>query len=234
MSFALVIGILLLNILIAEIGSEYTDMREQGRLAFWSQRLNFITEISFSTSALSCLDQEMSIKRPNKKEMHSLLKQGRIDFATISTWIYKDLETHDSPEGAVSSDEKEFFIWYLKAKDMDRQPFFKRMRVFLSRASMREIIFPGKSFERVVSKNTYKSRSFLFIFYPIIPIFVIILFALGLFSFGVLWPRSLKEHLFNGPVGETVDKVDLEAKIKKMEGKLDQVLQLLRDKAASA
>ena len=244
MSFALIIGILLLNILIAEIGNIYTDMREHGRLAFWAKRLAYNTEISCSLSVFSCLLVDpkaivKSIKRPRKTKVQSL-KQGRIDFATISTWFYKDLAAHGTLE------EKDFFLWYLKAKDVDRPPFFKRMRVFLSRASMREIIFPSKSFERVVSKKTYPSRLFVVFFYPLIPIFLIIVFTLGLCSFGLWWPTSLKERLFNGPLDGETDvfkanieytkvKVDqLEAKNKVIEAKLDRVLQLLLQETASA
>ena len=52
--FAFVIGILLLNILIAVISSEFTKVVANGTSAFWRNRLNFLVEIHYT---LSCTEE---------------------------------------------------------------------------------------------------------------------------------------------------------------------------------
>jgi len=222
--FALVIGILLLNILIAEIGNIYTEMRERGRLAFWSRRLSYVVEISVSFSGILKLEAKNLTKNPHDK--NTLARGGRIVFSTISTWIYRELEKKQ----CVSDEETQFFLWFLKGKNVHKPSFLSRMKVFLSRASYDEIFFPGKTFEKVLSDNIHFSRIVLSTVYPIIPLVLTIQFVLGCVSFGFYWPYWMKKTLFAGPIDAMKDSVnatkvwELEKKVADIEGKLDRIL----------
>jgi ankyrin repeat protein len=232
--FALVTGILLMNILIAEISNVYTDMREKGRLAFWSNRLSCVVEISHSFSGILRLEAKNLTKRPKDEKT---LAQGRIIFSNISTWIYRELDK-------TTEEEKIFFLWFLRAKDVEKPNFISRMRVFLRRASIEDILFPGKAFERVVSDNTLFSRVLLSISYPIIPFLLTIQFLLGCVSFGLLWPYWMKKMMFAAPIAEpnqinenviiaqySTRVEELEKKVDSMENKLDRILNAVERRA---
>jgi len=225
MGFALVIGIFLLNVLIAEIGNVYTSTRERGRIAFWKKRLAFITEISFSISDFECLNAREVITKNAEMD--------RIDFSKVPPNIFK---REDFTEEDIC-----FFYWWRQNKDVYRPSFSSRLRVFFRRAEISQILLPGLEFERVISgerekvNRTHGTRLFLFILFPIIPIVLTALFLLGFFSLGLFWPRWLKRYLFFGPlekvslleddVKDTKDKIDeMQSKIEDMQESLDSLL----------
>lgn len=228
--FALVIGILLLNILIAEIGNIYSEMRERGRLEFWSRRLSYVVEISLSFSGILTLKAKNLTKKPH--DANTLKGNGRIVFSTISTWIYRELEEKDY----VTEEETQFFLWFLKGKNIHKPSLLSRMKVFLSRASYDEIFYPGKTFEKVLSDNIHFSRIVLSTLYPIIPLVLTIQFLLGSVSFGYFWPYWMKKTLFAGPIdamkdmdamndsGSATKVLELEKKVADIEDKLDRIL----------
>lgn len=235
MTFATIIGILLLNILIAEIGVVWSDVTEMGRLAFWSIRLSFIVEISLSFSSLCRLDARMISSSFESKALSSAESTRRIHLNSLSVVRYKDMESTLK----VSPEERQFFLWYRNFTDANKPSFWTRMKVFLTRASISEILVPGKSFERVLSTNLQLSRVLLLLFYPVIPISLAITFTLGLLSWGFLWPRPMKKFLFDGPVVETADVrktvedtkesiTKLKEEVEEMQMKLDRVVDLLK------
>jgi hypothetical protein len=80
-----------------------------------------------------------------------------------------------------------------------------RLRYFMKWSSFDEIFFPGPSFERVISgskkdASNYSARILLYAIFPIMVVVNVVCFALGLITFGLLWPKWMRTMLFSGKV----------------------------------
>jgi len=201
MAFAIIIGLILLNILIAEIGNVYTEMRERGRHSFWTNRLSFITEICF---ALPMRYVPSLIQLKDSSEL------TRFDFngQTVGNWDYKELDTMRR-QRTISQEEMNFFLWWREKKDVKTPSLHARVKVFMKRSPFIDMVLPGRVLERVLSKakraepTPYLIRVMIICVSPFNFAAMLLTFAVGLVTFGMAWPKSLKRHLFFGPVSLT-------------------------------
>ncbi len=233
--FAIIIGLLLLNILIAEIGNAYAEMRGQSSISFWANRLNFISEISFGISIFPCaIGEKLYVPLEDTGRM----KRYNFD-DKIGMYIYKDI-TVMMRNGAMTEEEKNFFLWWNSAKNMATPPLYMRLKIFLRRSWYYNIIVPGRAFERILSGKDVESRAYIprivsYILTPIIWFFLAVFSSLGLVTFGLTWPQRLKQYLFFGPedLGVSLESdvsvvkekmTHLESKIDHLESKIDQLL----------
>ncbi len=171
--FAFTIGILLLNILIAVISNEFTEVMANSKRAFWKNRLVFIVEI---TSTLSWLSSFLCRCR-NSKQSDNDLSSGKGDDDTIDTdddfsttsWVYKDnVERFDFLEpmfvGMKGTVFEEKFkdghchtrrtkrlvnvtSWFWKHWEENEKPpsFLARMSTFFAFSEVDQIVLPGKA-----------------------------------------------------------------------------------------
>ncbi len=241
MTFATIIGILLLNILIAEIGVVWGSSTTLGRIAFWAIRLSFIVEVSLSFNGICGLDTRRMVTptkcdSKNLKSENSVRHTSRISFHTLRALDYKDMESNFD----ISAEERHFFIWYRRFLDVKKPPFLTRMKVFFTRAPLQEILIPSRAFEKALSTNPQISRALIIALYPIMPISIALTFIIGLFSWGFLWPSWMKENLFHGTINEPIDVgknvedtkesvKDLEEKMKNLQYQLDLMVDLLQE-----
>ena len=198
MGFALIFGIVLLNILIVEIGIIYMRVYKFGRFEFWRRRLMLMTEIAQSFPFdFGSLKTPAWINRFRCK----LEKKERFNLSSLSTWIYRDLDRICNRD----EEEKKFFLWYKYAAYSEAPTLFSRLKVFMKRASFREILLPGESFERVLwpgKPNKIIPRFIICLCYPLILIICVTLCLPGFVFGGLCWAPSVKMYFFHGPINE--------------------------------
>jgi len=249
--FAFLIGILLLNIIIALISNIFTDVEKDGQKAFWLSRLRFVNELesmciirnirnTFSNSrgggesvAENTLKEQPSTENKSSKARPERRLLSELDMRNYQEWIDRGEEY------------KAFLRRWLGYKyDGTHPSLLKRLCMFIEVAEWQEIIPPSKGFRKVLMrKNTYDEeiKGLHLIFVAWIASFVFLLVSLvvgviglilGFFTGGYFWPREFREFLFYGDIedkksyeDEKVDK--LETKVDKLETKVDTIIELL-------
>jgi len=138
----------------------------------------------------------LSSMTSSKKELFPLLEDSndmsrRFDFSMASTKEIKKCTT--------MSERNEFFHWWMQPKLCEIPQLKTRFTFFIKRETWSNILLPGQTFERILSGNKdKKSYPLTFVFgIFVLPCFLIV-FILGLVSFGLLWPKPLKELFFFG------------------------------------
>ena len=226
--FGFIIGILIINVLIAKISNVFSEVDAKGRNVFWEDRLSFLSEctkirecfkyllhIGNTSDGLSDKHTErLSILSENDIDV----KSTRYDFNPLnsSRFSEKELSFNNSKEGSqrfdfsmastkeikkmtTISERDQFFHWWMQPDLWDCPSLKTRLTFFIKRERFSEILVPGQTFERILSGN--KDNTFYFLTY----LFGILLlpcflfiFILGLPSLGYLWPKPLKEYIFFG------------------------------------
>jgi len=219
------ISILMMNILIAIICYSYAKVLESGDRTFWRNRLKFIAECQCFFNMFCCaerhnrirnestrygridseiitnfdlnVDQDGDPQQDNGPQVH-ILKNDRISFGTHDWSIY------NKKIGA--NDKREFFGWWFETSVTSTPSLRIRLKYFFSRALWEDIICPGQEFENILLGIQYnKSGRGLRLFfvrlvcYVLIPfslLIIILMFCFGSVSFGLLWHRKMREHLF--------------------------------------
>jgi len=244
-AFAFVVGLLLLNIVIAVVSNIFTAVRMSAEKAFWMNRINTVCEIDsmlnlfkkvyeiitgrlkkkmcIDTSFFKKLKEKFTCLCCSKKEEEDdkELQTSRFSFAIPPN---EDLNT--LPRGIGS--------WWFQSLEAIPSLYF-RIRTFYSFALWREILFPDAELESILLGRNVKSESggssiemfdyvrdmrnlesrstlttvLLFcakvmswLFFLVHMIGVLIVFFVGLGTFGLLWPPPMKDYLFNGGLSE--------------------------------
>ena len=236
MGFALITGILLLNILIVEIGRIYTQVDKFGRFEFWTRRLAVVNEIACSFSWLIQCFRYFSHRYNFASWCRS---EERFPFANTSTWVYQDLDNY----ARKSEVDRDFFFWYRfgNSKFAKAPKCCERWKVFVNRAPFGDCLFPGESFERALCCDRWKtlSRFAVFISYPFVLLLLLVRLLPGIL-FGIFLPLSVKKDFFYGPLEEaptsdqnvksTNEKViQMETEIIEVHKKLGDLIALLKN-----
>jgi uncharacterized membrane protein YeaQ/YmgE (transglycosylase-associated protein family) len=240
--YSVIGGLILLSIVIAVITDAFSQVVENGREVFWCDRARFLTEkntmIWWNCYAQFAKNHFPTCCHYSKVESkgHDEDKMGRISFRTYSPGV----EDRGNEEGV-----KEFLRWWfhtiIDAENRDTSDtlttpsFNNRIYYFFTYAHLREIILPNEAFENILvgQKYDYSDLSGIRFFFARICSFLlfllsiigsIVVFCLGLVSFGLLWPVGMKELIFYGPTEDEYSNESMEESMKKEEGELKESL----------
>lgn len=197
-----VVSIFLLNITIAVMVTSIQELQNDANTVFWNHRLSLSREIEslwfIFPPSKGCFQgfQDDAICNDDK----------RVSFLG------------ELPQKEIAGDLQVFFDWWFspKAWVSSRPSISMRLLVFYKYSLLEDIIYPGEVFDRVLlglKKNQdpfEESRHgswmmlsiamakvfswYLFICYILV---MLICFVCGLVSFGILWPKAMKEQLFH-------------------------------------
>jgi len=211
-----VMSMLLLNIIIAVICEVFGDVQKESELTFWSDRLEIVNELGGLCSGThgrvrGCCDN-LSVSK-------------RIDlnlFLERSVW-----------DGIFEMEEEEkscLHWWYGKEKG-NKPPFGKRLRFFFKKSVVKDIFIPASVFENVLLGKTRSEKVNMSEKMLVFPLSIILmvssnaLFAIvvisGWLSFGVLWPKIVKEQLFS--IQKMKTKTDEEIEISEMRKEISEM-----------
>ena len=244
--FAFLIGILLLNIIIALISNRFTDVEKEGQKAFWLSRLRFVNEL-----------ESMYIIRNIRNRLSNFqFRGGGGESVDEDNWEDQpQIENKSSkapPERRLLSeyDMRNYQEWMDRGEEYDaflkrwlgyehpgtNPSLLKRLRMFIEVAEWQEIIPPSKGFKKVLmGKHSYDEeiKGLHLIIVAWIVSFVILLVSLvvgviglilGFFTGGYFWPRELRQFLFYGDVE---DKKSEDEKVK--EEAMEEVRQVVKE-----
>jgi len=189
--FAVLVQLLLLNVLIAEIVNSFYESKSAGKKAFWQRRYHYVTEFSNIYRALGySKSAKTGNSTVNDDDDEKKIPSNRFAFSTAH---------HDVFPG----DFYHFRKWWMKGAQAP--DILTRLRYFIKWSSFDEIFLPGPSFERVISgskkdASNYSARILLYAIFPIMVVVNVVCFALGLVTFGLLWPKWMRTMLFSGKV----------------------------------
>ncbi len=168
--FAFIVGVLLLNIVIAEVSNRFTDVQNDAEKAFWLHRLSLVQEIEslcfqlkrYSTHSF-CLCRKSANGYLQKEENTPLQRTlstsshgqkpldndgtGMERFCFLASPSYHEQERFQDDE-----ELRNFTDWWFSTGDqvlVHRPNFTERMLVFYNYSQWDEVIFPGKVFERI-------------------------------------------------------------------------------------
>jgi hypothetical protein len=196
------------------VSNGYIEVTEKSEEAFWTTRVDFMQELNEIFNYLHQFFCSCSDKDPKSDSTVSYRKIRTVFAHYDNNWI-KNKCTDD--------EMKNFFHWWYYSWKKERPSMITRLKYFYKFASMEEILVPGKVFQNLVFGVKYDTdvrgwklmARLLFSPFQIIHMVVglvilLLLFFLGLVTFGLLWPTAIKQKLFCG-------KIETEAEKKKKE-----------------
>jgi len=215
-----VMTILLLNIIIAVVCDEFSDVQKESEKTFWYDRLEIVNELGgyFSVThgrARGYCDNLLSVSK-------------RIDlnlFLERSVW-----------DGISEEEEKDFIHWWYGKRKEKKPPLGERLKYFFKHSVVTDIFIPASVFENVLlgkdrsERLTIFEKMLAFPFSIILMVssnalFVIVVIS-GWLSFGILWPKIVKEQLFsvNNKIQKmTQNKTDEEKEISEMRKEISEM-----------
>jgi len=104
-------------------------------------------------------------------------------------------------------EERQFIEWWTGISTTPIS-FQHRMRYFISRSLLGDLIVPGKAFEKILRGMHrdqflihYLARIATYFIFLVVPLALFCLFVLGSLTLGLCWPKELREYLFFGSLG---------------------------------
>jgi len=205
--FSLVMLILFLNIIIAVVCTQFEVVQEDSEVTFWSDRLEIVSELVVFSSFTSCFPCTLGRTMPSTMSTicckyfsppsTSHLSKKRIDLN-----LYLERSVWDG----ISEEEQVFLHWWY-GKTKDKPKLRERARFFIMNSALEDIFIPASVFENILLgyNRSHKTKG-LGKICGIIPsiIFMVasnalcaIVFVSGCLTFGVVWPKTMKKHLFS-------------------------------------
>ena len=233
-SFVGIVGILLLNILIAVVSNVFQRVQLGGQKAFWLKRLDlFIQFHTLRSRIFKWINSRISSQWTKLDMSRERNRTKKLDMRRERNRTFKFFEDHktkffeDHKRGHPKRDKKfELFLkWFYDIDDSNLDTPTPRWHIrlfyYFSRASWDEIMFPGDEFEKLVlgikfhdkvGKNlkwfpTHYILSYLTCLLSVVA--VILVFTLGVVTFGLCWPTPIRSYLFHGPVTLKIDKIKM-------------------------
>ena len=206
MIFAFVIGILLLNIIIALISNVYTDIESNSQKAIWASRLRFVVELGSMRSVFSFLNL-------CTLEEGSSSSRSYPERRILSQWDPREYNDHleDDKEDDGLADFISWYVYETESSTYDDFGLWWRLRGFMHTAEWKEIFPPSLALQKVLLGKMQDEEIEGFrekfiawlgscIFFILTIVAAPVVLVLGFVTCGYLWPRELKEFLFFGPV----------------------------------
>lgn len=273
-AFAFIVGILLLNVLIAIINNAFSNIERSGDLEYWRYRLSFEneTQLLYSIGAtfvrplgrivcegwtLLFQDGLKSVSSKKKKAFNRRPKlEPEIRSNSIRDYFFSESSIRDLKDIAISRirfdtfsihefntledyEQNLFFNWWFDYPDSYLPSIKQRLWYYFTRASWDEIIFPAQSFENILIGIRFHeegsgirfviARTLTYFSFMLNIIMLVVLFMLGLFTFGICWPRKMKERLFFGPLSpnqkneHALLRLEMESKINLVRDEVSEV-----------
>lgn len=241
MIFAGVIGIVLLNILIAVVNDSFVKVEGDSEKAFWLGRFLFVNELTdfknFFKSLFPCWKKSESEQKQNELDALKMIASnnaslhGKPSRHKFSCW-----DDRNAGEWKHYQNCYNLLDWY-DGGDSDKPSFYIRLFAFFKVAQWSEILPPSQGFRKVIAgvqRNEnidslipgISAWGFSLLIFVAICALTPIIFFLGLVSCGVLWPMEFKEAIFFGPL-ETkqvqVQKNDIIDIERKMSSKMEKI-----------
>ncbi len=166
-AFAFIVGVLLLNIVIAEVSNRFTDVQNDAEKAFWLHRLSLVQEIeslcfqmkrcascpffSISYCANRHIDDPNPHERTALQSQLSEPKQINYKIEGMERFSFLVPPSYREQERFQSNAELRCFTdwWFSTNSDAEKPTFIDRIYAFYWYSYMDEVIFPGKVFERI-------------------------------------------------------------------------------------
>jgi len=214
--FALVIGVFLLNMVIAVVSNKFTEVHANANFVFWGHRLDLLTDIEAIWDLFPFLEEGIKICLIIFPGPNSIT---RFSFAELSSLKYVHEIAMLLDDDKVDNDEeKQYLYWWFSAKGYGGKcpsSLWVRIRVFYKYSIWEDIFYPGRVYTKValgykyyydlIEKATFSWRFFAigafkiatwFLFMGHVLIFIVLSVG-GVFSFGLLWPTPMIEYLMN-------------------------------------
>jgi hypothetical protein len=190
------------------VNNVFTKVTEESEDAFWTTRLNFMLEVS-------------TIRNFSYQLLQPFFRKDRDSHKTIvNQKLRKDFYLYDDNwmKSECNDDEMEnFFKWWYYSWKIEKPSLRTRLKYFYGYASIEEILFPGKVFQNILFGLKYNEDiEGLWISIALVLstthlivglVITLVIFLFGLVTFGLLWPKEIKQKLFFGPI-ETQVKVN--------------------------
>jgi len=199
--YAIVTLILLLNIIIAVVCTEFEDVLNESELTFWSDRLVIVNELGafcsgHSTSPLFLRSIFLKVQKWCNSWDEELSSRMDLNlFLENSVW-----------DGMNEKEQGFLHWWYGKSKEKDKPNLGTRLNFFIWNSALKDIFIPGSVFENLLlgykrSKKPKRMERIVVIPFSIIlmvgssALFAIV-FMSGFLTLGIFWPEIMKKRLF--------------------------------------
>lgn len=163
--FATIVGILLLNILIAVVSNVFTKVSEESENAFWTTRLDIMVEVNMIRNfVLNITNQSTKRKQDQKKKENSQEIDNtkvRKDDEVEKIKVRKDFAQYDDDWMHYKCKKVHldlFYNWWYYSWKKERPQFRTRMWYFYNHATMNEIFFPGKVYQNMLFGKKYNEK----------------------------------------------------------------------------
>merc|ERR1740124_1599331 len=136
--YALIMGVILLNMIIAIVNDIFTKVQNEAQTAFWENRLSTTIEIEAMLGIYTPLDKYL-------KKTFKFSETTRFNFLVASS------------QSADVGNSKSFFNWWFSPVAMsDKIPTLRmRLQAFYSYSLWDDIIYPGEVLERILLGVNY-------------------------------------------------------------------------------
>ena len=204
-SLAVFTILLLFTSLVGQIISLNGKIQEVAAVSFWLNRLYIIIEISDLNETFGCVCCRDGIAKKTSGKVDDMSRSLQIAGSDepdkskpLSRFEFSKAEQYEE----FPDDEDGFRKWWVG--EDERVPSLQsRVKYFVNWAPLSEVCLPGREMERVLSGHkkdveSYFFRLMTYVFCPIYISLVILIFVLGLCSFGLLWPKDMRRRIFCG------------------------------------
>ncbi|GFH52629.1 hypothetical protein CTEN210_09105 [Chaetoceros tenuissimus] len=238
--FAIVIGIVMLNVLIAVVNDSLVENQRRSQDGFWLGRLDFLCSINDISRFISFRDGFRYEERENIMTILKLLPEhGKLKYKP-SRGIFSHWDTRDIDNWKVFDPLCWKLLYWFENGDMpfddnyDKFPMLtlkQRVLGFFKVAVWNEIIPPSLGMVKVVAgthrreelkgmRKKFSSELICGLISLSVVLASPIIFALGLLSGGKLWPHKFKKLFLFGPIDA---KKHFDSKKKEMQNEIDDL-----------
>lgn len=246
--YAFVVGVLLLNIVIAVVSNKFTDVQNDAERVFWLHRLSLVQEFeSLWTFLFSvCGFRSRNYDPINSNDVPINSNDVPIKSGTIKRFSFLVMPSQSEQERFLDDTVLQTFTdWWFSAKGQREKPvLFERMYMFYSYSNLDDVIFPGKAFERVFLGLKYDGslkdksekkvklisvgfvRIIAWVVFILHMLLAVVVFIAGLL-FGIFWPEPMKKYMFHEDIYSKELSKTVSMQLQKMQGEIENLKSLL-------
>lgn len=217
--FAIVIGIVMLNVLIAIVNDSLMENQKRSQDGFWLGRLEFLCSIKDILRFISSTHNN-SIENDEMRVLKVLFNGS----TKPSRRVFSYADKRDIKEWGNNSICLKLLYWFERGLigEESQMPLWQRIRAFLQVAVWNEIISIPPSLgmvkviagvhrrEAMTASQKLRAQFLCYLIFILVVIFTPFVFIAGLISAGQSWPHDFKAFLFFGPVAENNKEVEFE------------------------
>ena len=216
-AFGLIVGILLLNILIAVVNNVFTKVSEESEDAFWTTRMDFMVEVNMIVNSIAQFNSIARLFNCENDGDDKILRRHQIVDKVAVRKAFGEYDDEWMKKVCTEEDLEKFYKWWYYSWKQETPALKTRLWYYYRHASFTEIVYPSKVYQNVLFGVKYDQeiKGAKFVIAMLMSLFhfmlaviaVITVFLLGLFSFGILWPTEMNKMLFFGPIDSKTPEV---------------------------